>query len=194
MAGVTSKNAHPGVGNGDGFGVAKFGAGGESVRGVEVKVGDPQFTLLWNTTADIDLYVTEPGGKTIWWNERNGRQGGELDVDNTEGFGPENIYWLRQGENGTKELGPGPPGEYKWRRRVLRREQRDRGPHPLEGSGSSTPVASQFFEGKLNYPKDRSRTFSLKVGDASDDPGDSRSEVIEESPGSIGRSRKRSLG
>jgi hypothetical protein len=109
------KNNNPGAGNGDGFGLARFGQGGETVRGVEVKVGDPQFTLIWDTDTDLDLHVLEPGGKEIYWEEPKGKQGGELDVDNTKGFGPENIYWLRDDPNGGEKVkGPGPPGEYKW--------------------------------------------------------------------------------
>jgi len=116
-----TKNNNPGAGAGDGFGLARFGQGGETVRGVEVKVGDPQFTLIWDTNADLDLHVLEPPkpgekeGKEIYWEEPKGRQGGELDVDNTKGFGPENIYWLRDDPNGSEKVkGPGPPGEYKW--------------------------------------------------------------------------------
>ena len=45
-------------------------------------------------------------------------QGGELDVDNTKGYGPENIYWLQDdpgsNDEDAKIKGPGPPGEYKW--------------------------------------------------------------------------------
>jgi hypothetical protein len=114
-AGGGIDNKNPGAGNGDGFGLARFGDGGESIRGIQVKVGDPQFTLLWDTEVDLDLHVVEPGGKEIYWEEPKGKQGGELDVDNTKGFGPENIYWLRDGEDaGKKVKGPGPPGEYKW--------------------------------------------------------------------------------
>jgi hypothetical protein len=109
------KNNNPGAGDGDGFGLARFGQGGELVQGVEVKVGDPQFTLIWDNDADLDLHVIEPGGKEIYWEEPKGLQGGELDVDNTRGFGPENIYWLRDDPNGGEKVkGPGPPGEYKW--------------------------------------------------------------------------------
>src|SRR4051794_7334937 len=109
------KNNNPGAGDGDGFGLARFGQGGETVRGVAVKVGDPQFTLIWDTDADLDLHVIEPGGKEIYWEEPNGKLGGELDVDNTKGFGPENIYWLTDDpELGDKVKGAGPPGEYKW--------------------------------------------------------------------------------
>ena len=108
-------NPNPGAGNGDGFGLARFGQGGETIRGVEVKVGDPQFTLLWDNDVDLDLHVIEPGGKEIYWEDPKGTQGGELDVDNTKGYGPENVYWLREGPNGGEQVkGPGPPGEYKW--------------------------------------------------------------------------------
>ena len=114
-AGGGMENPNPGAGNGDGFGLARFGQGGESVRGVEVKVGDPQFTLLWDSEADLDLHVIEPGGKEIFWEDPKGKQGGELDVDNTKGFGPENVYWLRDVEGGGQKVkGPGPPGTYQW--------------------------------------------------------------------------------
>jgi hypothetical protein len=110
-------NDNPGAGDGDGFGLARFGEGGEVIRGVTVKVGDPQFTLIWNTDGvDLDLHVIEPGGKEIYWEEPKGNKGGELDVDNTKGYGPENIYWLVDpdvaGEEKVKGLGP--PGVYKW--------------------------------------------------------------------------------
>jgi hypothetical protein len=109
-------NDNPGAGEGDGFGLARFGEGEELVRGVAVKVGDPQFTLIWDTDADLDLHVIEPGGKEIYWEEQKGKKGGELDVDNTKGFGPENIYWLVEsdGPGSTKVKGPGPAGDYQW--------------------------------------------------------------------------------
>ncbi len=110
-------NDNPGAGDGDGFGLAKFGEGGELVRGVTVKVGDPQFTLIWDKDGvDLDLHVVEPSGKEIYWEEPKGAQGGELDVDNTKGFGPENIYWLVEsdGPGAEKVKGPGPAGTYRW--------------------------------------------------------------------------------
>ncbi len=114
-AGGGMDNNNPGAGGGDGFGLARVGQGGENIRGVAVKVGDPQFTLLWDSEVDLDLHVIEPGGKEIYWEDPKGMKGGELDVDNTKGFGPENIYWLRAAEGSSeKVLGPGPPGEYKW--------------------------------------------------------------------------------
>ena len=107
-------NPNPGAGDGDGFGLARFGNGGELVRGVEVKVGDPQFTLIWDTPVDLDLHVVEPGGKEIFWEDPKGKRGGELDVDNVKGFGPENVYWLSEDEQGRKFKGAGPPGDYQW--------------------------------------------------------------------------------
>ncbi len=125
--GDTSAKApdRPGKGGGaggDGFGLAKFGSpdgtATERIRGVVVKVGDPQFTLLWDTQADLDLHVTEPGGNEIYWVERGKptEAGGEIDVDNLTGFGPENISWfLRDDEGGAKaKLTHGPPGKYRW--------------------------------------------------------------------------------
>ncbi|HEV3166108.1 MAG TPA: hypothetical protein VGZ22_18940 [Isosphaeraceae bacterium] len=97
---------NPGAGgNGDGFGLAKFGHGTELVGGVGVKVGDPQFTLIWDSQADIDLHVIEPGGSEIYWEKPHADKGGELDVDDVDGYGPENVFWVQ---------GQGPPGEYRW--------------------------------------------------------------------------------
>lgn len=49
-------------------------------------------TLIWdNGNSDIDLYMTNPGGATASY--RSKQAGGmELDVDNTSGYGPENIF------------------------------------------------------------------------------------------------------
>lgn len=163
LAGFQGSSGNPGAGQGDGFGLAKFGSGGEEVRGVKVKVGDPQFTLLWDSKADIDIHVVEPGGKEIFWNDPKGRHGGELDVDNVEGFGPENIYWMRQNPDGSKELGPGPPGEYRWF--VL-----------YYGGNNGVPVPTRWkvrvkhegrveiFQGKLTVPGSRSKNYTLTVG------------------------------
>jgi uncharacterized protein YfaP (DUF2135 family) len=46
-------------------------------------------TLVWDTDhTDIDLYTTEPSGETVWFSSKTQR--GNLDVDRTQGFGPEN--------------------------------------------------------------------------------------------------------
>lgn len=55
--------------------------------------GDIQVTLNWNTKADLDLYVEDPKGNIIYWKTPTSSTGGKLDVDDTDGNGPENIYW-----------------------------------------------------------------------------------------------------
>ncbi len=55
--------------------------------------GALQVSLAWNTDGtDVDLHVTEPGGEEISYRNRRAN-GGELDRDDTDGFGPENIFW-----------------------------------------------------------------------------------------------------
>jgi hypothetical protein len=163
FAGRDAKN--PGAGLGDGFGLAKFGQGGENIRGVEVKVGDPQFTLLWDSKADLDLHVVEPGGKEIYWLDTRGRHGGELDVDNRDGFGPENIYWLQPKADGSKDLGLGPAGEYRYWVHYYRGFEGDNIPTRwkirVKHDGKT-----EVQEGRLNVKDARSREFVLKVGPA----------------------------
>ncbi|MET0390555.1 MAG: hypothetical protein ABW321_31575 [Polyangiales bacterium] len=45
--------------------------------------GDVQVTVSWNSGADIDLYVTDPSGATLYYNEQHKRSsiGGHLDHD-----------------------------------------------------------------------------------------------------------------
>jgi len=161
----TAKGKGGGLG-GDGFGLARFGHGGdaikERVQGVDVKVGDPQFTLIWDSPADLDLHVIEPGGSEIDWVNRNGDRGGELDVDNMKGFGPENVYWVESRDPDGKVLakGQGPPGEYKWFVNHY-------------GGNHGEPVSARWkvrvkrngtvevFTGTLRY-RQRTKTYSLK--------------------------------
>lgn len=66
--------------------------------------GDVQITLTWNTTADLDLWVTDPFDERIWYQNRNSSSGGQLDRDDLDGYGPENIFWPE---------GEAPEGQYK---------------------------------------------------------------------------------
>jgi uncharacterized protein YfaP (DUF2135 family) len=45
--------------------------------------GAIQITVAWNTGADIDLYVTDPAGETLFYNEQSRQvaSGGQLDQD-----------------------------------------------------------------------------------------------------------------
>ncbi|MBK6647474.1 MAG: hypothetical protein IPG44_17300 [Anaerolineales bacterium] len=61
--------------------------------------GDVQVTLIWDSVNDLDLWVTDPNGETIYYQHKNSASGGELDVDanpgceNKTSSPVENIYW-----------------------------------------------------------------------------------------------------
>ncbi len=63
--------------------------------------GDVQVTLLWQDDIDLDLYVTDPRGETMWYQNPRSSSGGMLDVDaNAACQSPamminpvENIFW-----------------------------------------------------------------------------------------------------
>jgi hypothetical protein len=154
-----------GAGNGAGFGLAKFGDGGETIRGVKVRVGDPQFTLIWDTkSVDIDLHVLEPKGDHLYFGNRKGRQGGELDVDNTWGFGPENIYWLvpSGGRKSSKVKGPGPSGAYRWSVHYYAAHRPD-SPTVHWQVRIKHAGEAKIIEGQLNSPGEWSQIYELKV-------------------------------
>jgi len=74
--------------------------------------GDVQVTVGWNSGADIDLYVTDPSGATLYYNEkhRRSRIGGHLDHDargdcrkEQRNARTENAYWPS----------PAKPGKYR---------------------------------------------------------------------------------
>jgi hypothetical protein len=58
--------------------------------------GDIKITLTWNNKVDLDLHVIDPNSEEISFENEQSASGGKLDMDNTEGYGPENIFW----ENG----------------------------------------------------------------------------------------------
>ena len=60
--------------------------------GVTLGVGDLSVTLTWSSNADIDLHVDEPPpGANVFYANRTGLTA-RLDRDDTDGFGPENIF------------------------------------------------------------------------------------------------------
>jgi hypothetical protein len=76
---------------------------------VTLRTGEVRITLTWDNATDVDLHVTDPFGEEIFTGlvfggNPSSASGGQLDVDDTDGFGPENIFWP---ENGA------PTGQYK---------------------------------------------------------------------------------
>jgi hypothetical protein len=75
------------------------GTGAGSTRGpiTSVGTGDVQVTLTWQADVDLDLYVTDPNGDTVYYGNDRVPSGGELDRDNMcvgfEWGRPENVYW-----------------------------------------------------------------------------------------------------
>jgi hypothetical protein len=72
-----------------------------TVNVLRLGTGALQVSLSWNTPTDQDLYVTDPGGNTIYWQNTSSPTGGELDRDDIDGFGPENIFWEQDALDGT---------------------------------------------------------------------------------------------
>ena len=65
---------------------------------VSVGTGDVQVSISWNSAADVDLHVVEPGSEEIYYAHDVSATGGELDLDSNAGCGSdgprnENITW-----------------------------------------------------------------------------------------------------
>ncbi len=69
----------------------KAGQGRDSVSFFsDVPPVDMQVVLSWDTDGtDVDLHVTDPEGEECFYGHRSTKLGGKLDVDDTDGFGPE---------------------------------------------------------------------------------------------------------
>lgn len=60
----------------------------------EVLYGSLTVSLTWDTAADLDLYLEEPNGHTISHRSQASSAGdGLLDLDDTDGYGPETIAY-----------------------------------------------------------------------------------------------------
>lgn len=68
-------------------------------RVADLQTGDVQVTLIWASTNDLDLWVTDPMGETIYYQHDTSASGGVLDVDANAGCHSvttqpvENIFW-----------------------------------------------------------------------------------------------------
>jgi hypothetical protein len=77
------------------------GAGTRRSRPVTVQrvgTGGVQVSVSWNSQADVDLYLVEPSGNTIYYGNRSSASGGVLDLDSNAACSPpdlrnENINW-----------------------------------------------------------------------------------------------------
>ena len=65
----------------------------------ELGTGDVQLTLTWESTNDLDLWVTDPAGESIFFDHPSADSGGQLDVDanadcqDLTTHPVENIFW-----------------------------------------------------------------------------------------------------
>lgn len=50
---------------------------------------DIKAVLTWDTPTDVDLWVIDPKGEKCYYGHRSTESGGNLDVDVTNGYGPE---------------------------------------------------------------------------------------------------------
>jgi len=66
---------------------------------------DLQVLLFWDTDqTDVDLHVREPGGKHVYYGDRESElSGGRLDRDDVDGYGPE-IYSATAAPSGVYEV------------------------------------------------------------------------------------------
>lgn len=91
--------------------------------------GDIQTTLRWATTDDLDLYVTDPQGQTVFFGNSSVPSGGQLDVDANAGCAGgtqtpiENIFW---------PTGQAPQGSYSIEVNLFSRCTGDTAPIPFE--------------------------------------------------------------
>lgn len=73
-----------------------------------VGVGSINVRLEWSAYCDLDLWVVDPNGETIYWENTSSSSGGQLDLDNfCYDFvmsRPENIYWSSNPPYGTYKI------------------------------------------------------------------------------------------
>jgi uncharacterized protein YfaP (DUF2135 family) len=78
-----------------------LGEGRDAIHFVsDVPPVDLQVVLTWDTDGtDVDLHVTDPSGEECFYGHRDTQLGGKLDVDDTDGFGPE-VFTLANAKSG----------------------------------------------------------------------------------------------
>lgn len=90
--GLVDDSPDCGVGPGECRSDSDCAAGQTCVEGACVGTGALRFTLVWDRPGDMDLHVVTPVGNEIDFRTL-AVDGGELDRDDRDGTGPENIFW-----------------------------------------------------------------------------------------------------
>jgi hypothetical protein len=80
----------------------------KSYDAIVVGTGDIQVTLAWDSDADVDLHVVDPGGSEIYWGEPQSPSGGRLDLDSNAACMLDDV----RNENITWPVGSAPQGSY----------------------------------------------------------------------------------
>ena len=65
----------------------------QAIAVLQAQGGALQINLVWDNDSDLDLHVTDPNNEKIYYDNPFSASGGQLDIDDTDGYGPENIYW-----------------------------------------------------------------------------------------------------
>ncbi|WP_372365565.1 YfaP family protein [Candidatus Uabimicrobium sp. HlEnr_7] len=65
----------------------------------QVPKRDVKILMTWDTATDIDLHVIDPSGEETYYSSKESKIGGQLDHDDTNGFGPE-TFMLSNAING----------------------------------------------------------------------------------------------
>jgi len=76
-------------------------------NGLQGASGNPRFNLTWMGSTDLDLYVTDPNGETLSYQNTTSASGGALDIDctgNCPGGNSENIFWDPTGPSGSYQF------------------------------------------------------------------------------------------
>ncbi len=67
----------------------------------DIELTAVRVVLSWDTDyTDVDLHILDPDGNHAWYSDLTGIPNGELDIDDTDGYGPE-TFVLMEGVPGT---------------------------------------------------------------------------------------------
>ncbi len=159
-------NKNPGAGDGDGFGLARFGDGGEVIRGVPGQGRRPSIH------PDLEHRRRRPRParpRARRQGDLLGRAQGQARAASStsttpRAIGPENVYWLVEsdGPGSEKVKGPGPTGHLQVVRRLLGRLRRHRQADPLAGPRQARRQGRRPSR-QVQSLNERSKIYTLKV-------------------------------